>query len=62
MEWILILFIHSGWLTPTSEVALTNVSGFSSERECVDAGEKTKILVKSTVKEVRFVCVSQNKN
>ena len=59
MSWILILFIHAGPLSDHDSMAITNIRGFSSERNCQAAGEKSKSLALATTKMVRYVCVEE---
>ena len=57
----LILFFHVGIFGDTDSNATSVVPNFSSEQECIDAGNKAKTLVKGTKKELEFVCVKQTK-
>lgn len=59
LTWTLILFAHVGILASTDSNALTNVSGFATETECVAAGKRSKDLVSGTKIEIAFVCVKQ---
>lgn len=42
-------------------MAITNISGFKSEQECVTAGKRGKSLAEMTTKAVKFVCIAQSK-
>lgn len=57
MEWILIIFIYAGMFSKGDNVAITNVPGFATEQECINAGKKAKTLVSGTYKDAKFVCV-----
>jgi len=57
--WTLILMAYAGVWADSDSVALTSVKGFSSEQVCMAAGNKSKELVKTTKKELRFVCVKE---
>lgn len=59
MSWILILFIHAGPLSDHDSMAVTNIRGFSTERTCQEAGERSRNLAAGTTKIVRFVCVAE---
>jgi len=61
MEWILILCMYAGMLSKGDSVALTNIHGFATEQECIQAGNKSKKLAEGTFKEVRFICVPCSK-
>lgn len=56
--YILLLFFHSGLLGYFANSS-TNIPGFIDEQQCIDAGEKSKKLVKGTVKEVNYICLYQ---
>ncbi len=56
---ILILLVHVGAFGKTDSNSLTSVHGFKSVEQCQKAGESARALVSGTVKELRFVCVSQ---
>jgi len=60
MNWILIVYIYAGMMARGDSVALTNVSGFQSQQECMQAGRVGESLVSGTSSKVyRFVCVKQ---
>lgn len=61
MEWILILFLHSGILSSKDSVALTSVHGFSSQVECEAAGRASEVLAKGTTKDAKWVCVQKKR-
>jgi len=59
MNWILIVYVSLVTIKGDS-VALTNVSGFQSQQECMQAGRVGESLVSGTSSKVyRFVCVKQ---
>ena len=60
MEWVLILYIYAGALAQGDSVALTHIP-MSSEQACRTAGEAAGGLVKTTTKNVRYVCVKNTK-
>lgn len=57
MIWMLIVFAHAGPLSDTDSMALTSISGFSSERACVVAGKQAATLSQATTKVIRYTCV-----
>ena len=59
--WILILFVHAGFMSNGDSMSITAVPGFATEAGCNAAGQKTKGLVGGTVKNLEFVCVEGNK-
>lgn len=59
--WVLIILVHVGPLGETDSNSLTNVPGFSTKKECEDAGRIATSLVKRTTKELKYVCVKQTK-
>ena len=60
MNWILIVYIYAGVMANGDSVALTNISGFKSQQECVSAGQTAQNLVSGTSSKVyKFVCVKQ---
>ena len=61
MIWALILFAHAGVMSNTDSMALTNVTGFTSQQQCVDAGEQTKRMATGTTKVIKFTCVQVQK-
>jgi hypothetical protein len=61
MIWILILFAHAGPMSDKDSMALTNVPAFSSEQQCITAGEQAKKLASYTTKVVKYVCVQGTK-
>lgn len=50
MEWVLILYIYVGTYT------LTHIP-MTSEQACRNAGDAASEMVKTTTKNVRYVCV-----
>lgn len=61
MTWVLILFAHVGVAGSGNSNALTSVPGFKTQAECAAAGKTAQQLVRGTVKELEYVCVSQGK-
>jgi hypothetical protein len=61
MSWILVLYIFAGTFAKGDSVSLVQVPGFTSEAECKAAGAASAPLVASSVKDLRFVCLSQKK-
>lgn len=57
MNYVLVIFIYAGMLSDGDNVAVTRVEGFTSEKACIAAGEKSKQLVKHTQKALRYVCI-----
>jgi hypothetical protein len=55
--WTLILLVYAGALSDGDSVALTNVTNFQTQQECVVAGNQAKTLTANSYKETRFVCV-----
>lgn len=55
--WTLILLVYAGTFSDSDSVALTNVTGFHSEQECIQAGEKSKKMVSGSKKELKYICV-----
>lgn len=58
----LILFFHVGVMGDGNSNATTTVPNFSSEKECVTAGEQSKKLVAGSVKALEYVCIKQTKS
>ena len=61
IEWVLVIFVHSGALSRADSVALTNIPGFGSLAECQTAGKESKKLADGTVKETNFVCLQRKR-
>ena len=57
MIWILILFAHAGPMSDTDSMALTSVSGFTSERACITAGKQAATMSSATTKIIKYTCV-----
>lgn len=55
--WVLIIFAHVGMMGKGDSNALTTVSGFTSNRTCMEAGAISKTLTQGTVKEINYKCV-----
>lgn len=58
MAWILILFAHVGPMANNNSNAITTQE-FNTQAACQKAGDAARTLVKGTVKEITFVCVSK---
>ena len=56
---ILVIAMFAGPWADGDSVALTSVPGFASKVECSTAGTASKVLARSTKKEVTFVCLEQ---
>jgi hypothetical protein len=61
MSWTLVIYIYAGMLAQGDSVALTHIQGFKTEAQCEAAGAGVKPLVKGSFKEVRHVCIKQEK-
>lgn len=61
MTWTLVIYIYAGMLAQGDSVALTHIQGFKTEAQCEAAGAGVKPLVKGSTKEVRHVCIKQEK-
>lgn len=59
ITWVLIIWIHAGVLADGNSMALTSIPGFSSEAQCMQAGQKAVTLTARTVKNAQIVCVQQ---
>jgi len=62
MSWTLVIYIYAGMLAQGDSVALTHIQGFRTEAQCDAAGAATKPLVKGSTKDIRYVCIKQEKN
>lgn len=56
MEWVLIIYIYAGALARGDSVALTQVS-MATQEACEKAAKDTEVLVKSSTKDIRHVCL-----
>lgn len=56
---VLILFFHVGIWGDTDSNATTSIRGFTSEAACEAAGKKAGQLVRSTKKEMSYICAQQ---
>jgi hypothetical protein len=61
MIWTLILFAHAGIMSDKDSMALTSVSGFQSEQQCISAGEQSKRMASATTKVIKYTCVQVQK-
>lgn len=57
MIWTLILFAHAGTMSSTDSMALTTVPGFTSQQQCIAAGDNAKRMALGTTKVIKFNCV-----
>lgn len=57
MSYILVMYIYAGMLAKGDSVALLSIDKFSSQADCVAAGEAGRPLVNGSSKEYRFVCL-----
>lgn len=57
MTFVLILSMFAGWASKGDSVALVKIEGFKSKESCIAAGNETGILVKGTLKDVKFICL-----
>ncbi len=57
--YILVLFIYAGIMSKGDSVALTSVPGFKTQAACEAAAKQAEGLVKSTLKDVRSMCVKE---
>jgi hypothetical protein len=62
IEWVLVIFVHSGAMSKTDSVALTSIPGFSSAAECQAAGKESKKLTDRTIKGADFACLQRKRN
>ena len=60
MNWTLIILVYAGALSKTDSVAITHIEGFKSEAHCAAAGSMSQNMVKTTFKDIRFVCVRKD--
>ena len=61
MIWTLILFAHAGTMSSTDSMALTTVPGFSTQQQCVAAGDNAKRMALATTKVIKYTCVEVTK-
>lgn len=59
VEWVLVVHVFAGSFSKSDSVALASIGGFSSQRQCEQAAAKLPTLVKGTVKELRYICISR---
>lgn len=55
--WVLIIFLHAGWMSKGDSMTSQAVTGFTTEQACQHAGAKASNLVNGTKKEAAFACV-----
>ena len=56
VTWTLVIYIFAGPFAETDSVSLTNVTGFNSEKSCMEAGAKAKSLATGK-KDANVVCI-----
>lgn len=56
MEWILIVAMWAGTLSPRDSTALTSIGGFSSQETCTAAGKLAVQKFTTIMKTVDFIC------
>ncbi len=61
MLWTLVLFAHVGMMSDKDSMALTSVSGFRTQPECVTAGKAAEKMAAGTTKVMKFICVEVTK-
>ena len=59
-EFVLIINVFAGILAHGDSLSLTNVPGFKTQEECMEAGREANKLA-TGYKEINFVCVKQTK-
>lgn len=58
---VLVLYIYAGILANGDSVSIAPITGFKTVEECIAAGDKSIPLVKSSAKQLRYVCLEQTK-
>ena len=58
-EWILVVFVYAGPWAKGDSAALTTIPDFSTQAECMAAGELIKPMEKNTSKDFKYVCVKR---
>lgn len=56
MQWVLILFIHSGMMSKYDSVAITSLR-FNGQAACEESGKKISNLTVGTLQSAKWVCV-----
>lgn len=56
MDWMLVLYIYAGVWAKGDSVAVTTVP-MATQEACEKAGRDSEVLVKSTAKDLRYVCM-----
>jgi hypothetical protein len=56
MNWILLIFLHSGMMAHDNDVSITSAR-FYNQNACQSAGQEVSRLASSTVQDVKFVCI-----
>jgi hypothetical protein len=58
-SWVLIILIHSGAFAKYNAIGVTNIPGFATEQECIEAGQDSMKIVKGSGMIESFTCVKQ---
>jgi hypothetical protein len=56
MNWLLIIFIHSGMMAHDNDVSITTAR-FYQQTSCQAAGQAAESLASSTVQSAKFACI-----
>lgn len=59
IEWVLVLYAATNMMSNTDSVALTNIPGFTSPKECETAGRQAAAMSDNTYKTIKFVCIKK---
>lgn len=59
MEWILVVAMWAGTLSPQDSTALTSIGGFSSQDTCTAAGKLAVEKFSTIRKTVAFICAKK---
>ncbi len=57
MNFVLVLYIYAGVLAKGDSVTVTTVSDFPNLAMCQSAGKESALLVESSSKNLRYVCL-----
>lgn len=57
MTYILIIYFYAGVFAKGDSVAIDHIGGFTTQEQCIAAGEKLSSFVRGTTKEYKFECV-----
>jgi hypothetical protein len=56
MNWILLIFLHSGIMAHDNDVSITTAR-FYNQNACQIAGQEVANLASNTVQNVKFICI-----